>query len=75
MEPLKKLDIIKYFLGKPYGQPLSVMGQGMILAILASYDASFSTFIMLQGPLCGKTIEKLGTEEQKSKYIPDLVKL
>lgn len=56
MEPLKKLDIIKYFLGKPYGQPLSIMGQGMILAVLASYDASFSTFIMLQGPLCGKTI-------------------
>ena len=54
---------------------MSLLSQGMILAILSSYDTSISTFVMLQGPLCGKTLEKLATEEQKQQYLPDLVKL
>jgi hypothetical protein len=40
--------------------------QGMILATIASYDASVSLFLMLQAPLCGRTLEKLGSDEQKN---------
>lgn len=47
----------------------------MILAIMASYDASVALFMMLQAPLCGRTLERLGSEEQKDQYIPDLIKL
>jgi alkylation response protein AidB-like acyl-CoA dehydrogenase len=47
----------------------------MILATIASYDTSVALFLMLQAPLCGKTLEKLGSEEQKKLFIPDLVKL
>ena len=51
------------------------MAQGMILATLASYDASIATFVMLQGPLVGKTLEKLGSQDQKAQHLPDLIKL
>lgn len=52
-------------MGKHGGSTFSAMGQGMILATMASYDASVALFVMLQGPLCGKTLEKLASEEQK----------
>jgi alkylation response protein AidB-like acyl-CoA dehydrogenase len=47
----------------------------MILATLASYDPSVALFLMLQAPLCGRTLERLGSEEQKDQYIPDLINL
>ena len=56
LKPLQELDIIKYFVGKYGGKAISTIGQGMILATLASYDASVATFVMLQGPLVGKTL-------------------
>lgn len=63
LEPLQELNIAQYFVGQQHGgKALSTLGQGMILATIASYDASVAMFVMLQAPLCGKTIEKLGTE-------------
>ena len=47
----------------------------MILATIASYDTNVALFLLLQSPLCGKTIEKLGSEEHKAELIPDLIKL
>jgi alkylation response protein AidB-like acyl-CoA dehydrogenase len=47
----------------------------MLLATLASYDISVALFLMLQAPLCGKTLEKLGSQEQQDKYLPSLAKI
>ena len=74
LKPLQELNIAQYFVGKQHGgNSFSTLGQGMILATIASYDASVALFVMLQAPLCGKTIEKLATEEQKNQYLPDLL--
>ena len=57
LKPLQDLDIAKYFVGKQHGgNALSTLGQGMVLATIASYDASVALFVLLQAPLCGKTI-------------------
>ena len=57
LKPLQELNIAQYFIGKQHGgNKLSTIGQGMILATIASYDASVALFILLQAPLCGKTI-------------------
>ena len=75
LKPLQELNIAQYFVGRQHGgNALSTLGQGMVLATIASYDASVALFILLQAPLCGKTIEKLATEEQKNQYLPDLLK-
>ena len=75
LNPLQELDIAKYFLGSRGGETVHPFTQGMIFAVLASYDASVALFLMLQSPLCGRTLERLGSEEQKNQYIPDLIKL
>jgi glutaryl-CoA dehydrogenase len=49
--------------------------QGAIIASLAQFDLGISTFLFLQLPLAGRTIFKLGSEEQKQKYLPDLIAL
>lgn len=57
LKPLSELNIAQYFIGKQHGgNSLSTLGQGMVLATIASYDASVSLFVLLQAPLCGKTI-------------------
>jgi hypothetical protein len=50
------LNIGKYFLSRHGGTPVHVFTQGMILATIASYDPSVSLFLMLQAPLCGRTL-------------------
>lgn len=65
IKPLRELDITKYFVNGNGGQLACAFTQGMILATIASYDASVALFLMLQAPLCGRTLEKLGSEEQK----------
>ena len=70
---LQELDIGKYFMAKPYGEELPMIMQGAIIATLAQFDLGFSTFIFLQVPLTGRTLYKLGSEEQKEKYLRDLV--
>ena len=66
---------MKYYIDRPYGEPLSILGQGMILSTLAQYDTSVATFVMLQAPLTAYTIQKLGSEEQKNTILKDLIKL
>ena len=52
-----------------------MLEQGLILATLAQYDIGIATFLFLQLPLCGRTVHLLGSEEQKEKYLPELVGL
>ena len=61
---MRELNINKYFLGRHGGSPINILTQGMILATISSYDASIALFLMLQAPLCGRTLERLGSEEQ-----------
>ncbi len=42
---------------------------------MAQFDLGVSTFLFLQLPLAGRTLFKLGSEEQKQKYLPDLIGL
>lgn len=70
---LQALEIGKYFVPKPYGEELPLIVQGAIIATLAQFDLGFSTFIFLQLPLTGRTLYKLGSEEQKEKYLRDLI--
>ena len=65
VEELKKVDIAKFFVPPPYGAKFSLIGQGVMLATLAEYDMGFATFLMLQAPLCGNTLNMLGSEQQK----------
>ena len=58
---LQDLEIGKYFIPKPYGEELPLLVQGMLIATIAQYDLSLSTFLFLQLPLVGRTIYKLGS--------------
>lgn len=49
--------------------------QGAIIATVAQFDLGLSTFLFLQLPLAGRTLYKLGSQEQKEKYLPDLIAL
>lgn len=51
---------------------MSHKGIGSCVAEFARCDASFGTAILLQWALVMYTIEALGSEEQKKKYIPKL---
>ena len=46
-----------------------------MVALIASHDTGVSTFLFLQLPLSARTISLLGSEQQKQKYLPDLVSL
>jgi len=49
--------------------------QGVIAAELARGDAGVATMCTVQCGLMGHTIEALGSEEQKAKYIPKIINL
>lgn len=69
---LKSLNILEHFLKAPYGKPLSTFAQGMLVAELARGDAGACTMVLVQYALVMYTIETLGSEEQKAKYLPKL---
>jgi len=72
---LRKIDIGGYFVPAPYGKELPLLIQGLLVATIASHDVGISTFLFLQLPLSARTISLLGSEEQKKKYLPDLISL
>jgi len=45
---------------------------GTIIAELARGDAGVCTMVLVQWALLGSTIEFLGSEVQKAKYIPKI---
>lgn len=51
------------------------MVQGLIVASIAQFDLGVSTFLFLQLPLAGRTVFTLGSEEQKQRYLKDIVEL
>ena len=72
---MKEKNIIRYFFKKPYGEDASLVFQGVLISEVARIDAGLATFIAVQAGLLGYTIEALGSEEQKAKYLPKIINL
>lgn len=72
---IAKSDLLSHFIQKPYGKGTSQVALGVILAEIARVDGSLATFVIVQGCLAMHTIEKLGSEEQKQRYLPKMSKL
>ena len=51
------------------------MDTGAIFYELARWDASIATFMIVQNSLGLTVVDKLGSEEQKKRLLPDLIML
>lgn len=71
----RKSEYLLNFLSKPYGKGTSLMAQGVATAELARVDGSICTFTLVQAVLAMYTIERLGSEEQKQKYLNKMGRL
>jgi short/branched chain acyl-CoA dehydrogenase len=56
------------------GTHSSFMAANLVIEELAKVDASVSVFCDIQNTLINTLIYRLGTQEQKSKYLPRLAK-
>lgn len=70
LDRAKELNIYQHFLKPPYGKLISHKGMGAVVAEFARGDASVATALLVQWGLAMYTIESLGSEEQKAKYLP-----
>jgi acyl-CoA oxidase len=75
IQKLKPLVLLKHFFKKPYGVGTSCVKQGALILELARVDPSLVTFFIVQAGLLGFTVETLGSEEQKEKYLPKIINL
>ena len=58
-----------------YGAPgLNNVAYGLILQELERGDSGLRSFVSVQGALCMYPIDRYGSEEQKQKYLPSMVK-
>ena len=71
----RKSEYLFNFISKPIGKDTSMMAQCVATAELARVDGSICTFSLVQAVLAMYTIDKLGTEEQKAKYLPRMGRL
>jgi alkylation response protein AidB-like acyl-CoA dehydrogenase len=51
----QKMELLKYFFKKPYGNGASILTQGLIVAELARGDAGVATIVRVQTGLVGFT--------------------
>jgi acyl-CoA oxidase len=72
---LRTLNLFDYFLQPPYGRGFPMRAIGPIIAELSRGDAGVATMCIVQWGLVMFTIEALGSEEQKAKYLPKLKNL
>jgi len=72
IEPIAKTKWAGLTLSKPYGEGKPVTTIIPIITELARVDASIATFFLVQLGLAMYTIEVLGNEDQKKRYLPDL---
>lgn len=75
VEKLKPLDIFGLTEANYGCRKLSPMEKSLVIYELGRIDASISTFYAVQLSLVSYSIEKLGSEEQKAKYLPKLCSL
>ena len=76
LDAIKEPTAFSYIIDEKYGgNKLSVETQSRILVKLASINPSLGVTIMVPNSLGpGELLQHYGTEEQKSKYLPGLVK-
>jgi glutaryl-CoA dehydrogenase len=61
---------------KGYGCPgMSAVAEGLVACELARGDGSFSTFNSVHSGLVMAAIDKLGSDEQKQRWLPSMAKL
>ena len=75
IDKLKPLGLLKHYFQKPYGYGTSCLKQGVLIAELARIDPGLATFCVVQAGLLGFSVEALGSEEQKAKYLPKIINL
>lgn len=75
MPIFSKAGVLQHFFDKPYGHGSSSLLRGVIAAELSRIDTGLSSFVVVQAGLLGNTIEILGSEEQKKKYLPKIINL
>jgi len=57
---------------REYGcRPISAIGSGLVMMELSRIDASMATFFAVHVGLAMQSINLLGSEEQKRRYLPD----
>jgi len=71
----KKSEYLLNFIPKPFGKDTSLMAQCVATAELARVDGSVCTFTLVQAVLSMYTIDKLGSEEQRARYLPKMGRL
>lgn len=67
---IRSLNIFEKWLKAPHGSPFSTGGIGASIAELARIDAGLATFLLVQWGLAMSTIELLGSEDQKRRFLP-----
>ena len=69
---LAKLNVVGTII-EGYGCPgMSRMAQGMVAREMARIDGSVNTFMGVHSNLCMGSINLLGSEEQRQRWLPDL---
>jgi glutaryl-CoA dehydrogenase len=56
-------------------RPISAIGSGLVMMELSRIDASIATFFAVHVGLAMQSINLLGSEEQKRRYLPQMAKL
>ncbi|EGR33390.1 hypothetical protein IMG5_054550 [Ichthyophthirius multifiliis] len=67
---LKEIQLLKNLTDKPYGNSSSILAQGVLYLELSRCDPGLATFVIVQHGLLMSTINQLGSQEQKDKYLP-----
>lgn len=72
LQPLSEIGIVGTII-EGYGCPgMSRMAQGMVAREMSRIDGSFNTFMGVHSNLCMGSIAILGSDEQKSRWLPEL---
>lgn len=69
---LGELDVMTDGLDIPGHATMSTLGAGLTLMEVTRIDASMGTVVAVQAGLAMRSIDMLGSEEQKQKYLPDM---
>ncbi|WIM67625.1 acyl-CoA dehydrogenase family protein [Corynebacterium breve] len=71
---LAKRDVLTDGLDVPGHDKMSAVGSGLVIAELARTDASMATAAAVQAGLAMRSIDFLGSQEQKDKYLGPMAK-
>lgn len=72
VEPLVATGLVGGVIPPPYGPGLSRLATGLGIVEIARGDGSLNTFLGVHANLAMGTINLLGSEEQKARWLPDM---